>query len=66
MKEEFYMIYVEGKMAPTQQHDSASAKKEAERLASINPGVNVFVLKAISRCINKTVTWEDLSPEVPF
>jgi len=45
----FWMVYGEGKQAPTMKHHHfEAAKKEATRLARANPGVEFVVLQSIA------------------
>lgn len=45
----FWMVYGDGKGAPTYRHSSQlAAKEEAKRIAHSNPGVAFFVLEAVS------------------
>ncbi len=63
-KPTFYMLFVEGRTAPTYKHTTeADAKIEAERLAQLpaNIGRKVYLLKAILSCVVETpVKWSDL------
>jgi hypothetical protein len=52
---------------PSVQHQTIEdARREATRLAQLNPDHLFFVLEAISYCEMKTVQWVDLEVELPF
>lgn len=59
MEKQFFMVYAEGKGAPTYKHENEqTANKEAERLAE-KLGVNTTVLQAV-----KTVSPKDITKRV--
>lgn len=65
----FWMIYVEGKGAPTYKHPTENeARKEAERLAKLpdNQGRGVFVLESVANCRYNSVIWSDGKYPLPF
>ena len=54
-EKEMFMVFVAGKQTPRAMHDSEqSARQEAERLANLNVGDWVMVLKIVTRCISET------------
>ena len=56
MEKQFYMVYAEGKGAPTYKHENEqAASKEAERLAE-KLGVNTTVLQAVKTVAPKDIT----------
>lgn len=64
----FYMVYSRmGRHPPKFEHsDYAMAKKEAERLAQLNPGVRFYVLETTDTVIERNpCEWEKLN-EIPF
>ena len=71
----FWMCYVEGKQSPTRRHRTMdSAQKEAERLARLNQGLKVYILKAdlfalveLPQCTFTETSGIDPEPnEIPF
>ena len=59
----FWMVYVSHKNSPTKRHPSeASAITEAQRLALLNKGFNVYVLEAQMYCHTEEapIVWTDL------
>ena len=66
------MCYVEGKQNPTHRHRTMdSAQKEAERLARLNQGLKVYILKADSFALVELpkCTFSEtfgIEPDVPF
>lgn len=64
----FYMIWCEGRSAPTAKHMSEdSAGNEAERLAKANPGKTFHVLKSFASCTKHDVEWRgDVPNYLPF
>lgn len=66
---QFWMVWSENGRAPTYRHyELESAKKEAERLALVDPGTTFFVLEAVECCEKMTVQWSTASDvdEPPF
>lgn len=62
----FFMVYGDGRGAPTMKHASkAEAQREAERLARNYPGIKFFVLCAISVSSRVDVVTEELD-DIPF
>ena len=65
----FWMVWNVGNRAPAYQHfDEHAACKEAERLASVSPSGQIFVvLEAISAVRKNDLIWENLlSSNIPF
>ena len=64
---EFWMVWRNDGHAPTKEHGSErEARKEAERLATSNPGVRFYVLKAVGAVESvKPVQWIPLQ-DIPF
>ncbi len=63
---QFFMVYGMNQGAPTVRHESlAEATREAERLARANPGIDFYVLAAISRSRKVDVETEVLVAEWP-
>lgn len=68
----FWMV--KGRGPTTYQHDTLdSAKREAERLARMNPGETFTVLQAVGAVVKQDVQWtgfgqsiNDEQPVVPF
>ena len=65
-QEHFWMVVGNG--APYYRHrDESSAKREAERLAKLNPGLKFFVVKTIGCVESTSVLWHTtLYDPVPF
>lgn len=62
----FWMVWCEGGGVPTMKHDNETkAKEEAERLASVAPGKNFFVLEAKLR-VTTLKPVEVVKLEYPF
>lgn len=58
MSQVFWMVWSPQGRAPTHRHLSArSAKDEAERLASLNPGTEFIVLASVGTCVKREVQW---------
>lgn len=58
--DKFYMVYVEGTCCTKVKHETeGEASKEAERLALLNIGKNVFILTSINFCVaeNPIIKW---------
>lgn len=59
-----------GKIPKFVHQDSESAKKEAERLAKLNPGEEFHILHSVAFCVKQEVKWETLPNvsmgELPF
>lgn len=54
----FYMVWVEGKPTPTKKHDSfESAKTEAERIASKQPGDKAIILESVGHYEKQDVAY---------
>lgn len=52
MKRKFWFVWNEGGFAPRYRHESeSSAMKEADRLASVNPGSTFVILESIGEVI---------------
>jgi hypothetical protein len=66
--EHFWMVYVNGTNthAPIiKQSSEQCARIETERLAKLNPGIQVYYLESKGCCIKRDVDW--LEPdEIPF
>lgn len=61
MSQGFYVVWNPQHGSPKYRHTTAGqAVLEAERLASVNPGSEFFVLKAVARSISRTVNTERL------
>ena len=67
MSESFYVVWQPEHGAPRIRHESLlEATYEAERLASINPGKDFFVLHAVAVSRNVSVRTEKLFDPLPF
>ncbi len=54
----FYIVWREDGGTPRMKHSTLeSAKKEAERLANLNEGMELHVLKLVGTCVSKSVSW---------
>jgi hypothetical protein len=54
----FWMIWNEGNRGPTIQHFTIKeVRKEAERLARLNPGQKFYILSAIDCCRMNDISW---------
>lgn len=63
---QFFMVYGMGQNRPTVRHKTlASATQEAERLARANPGIDFYVLAAVSRSRKVDVETEVIAAEWP-
>jgi hypothetical protein len=64
----FWLVWNPQGHAPTFRHPNVqAAKKEAERLAAINPGQKFHVLEAKALCVNSSVRWVQVDPDwIPF
>ena len=64
----FWLVWCDNGGVPTVKHATEySARKEAERLASANPGQRFHVLSAIGHCQFNAVNWIPVDPTcVPF
>ena len=66
----FYLVWSPtGPHPPTYRHlDKGAARKEAERLAILNPGAEFYVLAAVAVCTENRVAWRELEDpqEPPF
>lgn len=61
MKKTFWMVLGYG--TPTFRHETEeSATREAERLASMNPGQTFTVLEAVKSCRKAEVVWVEHHP----
>jgi hypothetical protein len=63
----FWIIWNPAANRPTVMHETLdSAKKEAERLAKLNPGQRFVVLKSIEFCeVHNPVKWTK-TDDIPF
>ena len=64
----FWMVYGDSQGAPTYKHLSPlEARREAERLARLNPGVKFYVLAAVGCAHKIDVAFEEwTSDQIPF
>lgn len=62
MRKKFFMVLGAGE--PCYRHDSQlSAEREAERLATQNPGQEFVVLESLSVCSHRVVQWEQFGTD---
>lgn len=64
----FWLVWNEAHGAPRVKHNTSdSAKREAERLARLNPGQRFHVLESVATCERNDVTWtEHCGTPIPF
>lgn len=63
----FWLVYTEDGRNPSHRHhDEAPARKEADRLALINPGKEFFVVQATYSAVSNNLVKTELSGAVPF
>jgi len=67
----FWMVLGHG--TPSYRHDTEeSARNEAARLATVNPGETFHVLQAVAKCVKSDISWTILKRdpnttcEIPF
>lgn len=66
---DFWMVYGMGSGAPTVRHaDYPTAKREAERLARSNPGIDFYVMRPVSKSRRVDVETQMLGgmDDIPF
>lgn len=66
--EPFWMVYGWDQSPPRAIHNTfESAKREAERLASCNPGVRFYVMVSCGAAERRDITWRPIDPDaIPF
>jgi hypothetical protein len=64
----FYLVWAAGRGAPVVKHETqGKAEKEAERLASLNPGDDFYVLQPVMRLREVRVEREHYeTDQIPF
>lgn len=66
----FWMVLGSG--TPTYRHNTLmSARQEAERLATMNPGSTFYILECKAACVKSQVqwaeaVWDETGDEIPF
>ena len=70
MQEQFYLVWNPSRPhhSPQTKHPSEhSARQEAERLARMEPGQEIYVLQPVAHCKKKEVFWSDYDRDlIPF